>query len=164
VTEMELYWLAGLLEGEGSFMLPPPSDPGRPRMSLQMTDEDVVAKVAALWGVKFMQFTRNDGAGRDWKPTYSILLRGTPAVELMTRLRPLMGQRRQAQIDRALASHALKVRYDGCGPKLNAEQVRSIRAELATGGRGTAARLAREYGVSHPTIRQIRDGRIWKEA
>lgn len=32
ISAAELYWLAGWLEGEGSFVRPPPSDPKRPRI------------------------------------------------------------------------------------------------------------------------------------
>ena len=42
----EFFWLVGLLEGEGSFMPAPPSEPTRPRISIQMTDEDVLSRVA----------------------------------------------------------------------------------------------------------------------
>jgi hypothetical protein len=44
----DLHWLAGLLEGEGSFLKGPPSAPRHPILALQMTDEDVVARVAAM--------------------------------------------------------------------------------------------------------------------
>lgn len=52
VAEHDRYWLAGLLEGEGSFLKGPPSAPRYPVLSLQMTDEDVVARVAAMLGRK----------------------------------------------------------------------------------------------------------------
>lgn len=51
MSEKELYWLAGLLEGEGSFSPGPTSAPNSARISLTITDADVVARVAALWGV-----------------------------------------------------------------------------------------------------------------
>ena len=47
----DLYWLAGLLEGEGSFMRGPPSRPNMPAIAIQMTDEDVIQRVAQLWAV-----------------------------------------------------------------------------------------------------------------
>ncbi len=45
VDPLELHWLAGLLEGEGSFMVGPPSDPRRPAIAVQMTDEDVMRRI-----------------------------------------------------------------------------------------------------------------------
>jgi hypothetical protein len=45
----ELAWLAGLLEGEGSFMPGPPSNPRMPIICLAMNDEDVMARRADAW-------------------------------------------------------------------------------------------------------------------
>src|SRR5262245_20148534 len=42
------YWLAGLLEGEGAFMVTKQGQQPRPVVS--MTDEDVIARVAEMWG------------------------------------------------------------------------------------------------------------------
>lgn len=43
-----LAYLAGLLEGEGSFLRPPPSSPQQSAVVLMMTDEDVVSRTALL--------------------------------------------------------------------------------------------------------------------
>ncbi|WP_245199534.1 HNH endonuclease [Arthrobacter sp. PvP023] len=51
---------------------------------------------------------------------------------------------------------------DANGAKLTQEQVNAIRAQLP-GTRGIIARLAREYGVVHGTIRAIRDNLTWRE-
>jgi len=103
VSSTDLHWLAGLLEGEGSFLTGPPSAPRYPVVALQMTDEDVVARVAAM-------FERKPGS---WQPrearhqqTHLVRSTGAKAVAWMLALRPLMGQRRRMQIDRAVASHA----------------------------------------------------------
>ena len=42
------YWLAGILEGEGTFMSGPPSQPNSPIVRTCMTDRDVVARAALL--------------------------------------------------------------------------------------------------------------------
>ncbi len=102
VASCDLHWLAGLLEGEGSFLKGPPSAPRYPVLALQMTDEDVVARVAAM-------FDRRVGCWRPpedrWLPTYVVRITGSKAVAWMTELRPLMGHRRQMQIDQAVASY-----------------------------------------------------------
>lgn len=46
--------------------------------------------------------------------------------------------------------------------KLIAQQIADIRAALAEGKRGTAARLARQYGVSQHCISLIRHGRTYR--
>lgn len=89
---VDLAWLAGILEGEGSFLKAPPSDPGRPRISLQMTDEDVVARAAVLLGVKYS--SSKDRKRPTWKPTFQLQVKGKRAAGLMRELYPQMGQRR----------------------------------------------------------------------
>ena len=44
----DLRWLAGLLEGEGTFLRPVPSAPRAPLIRLAMTDHDVVRRAAGL--------------------------------------------------------------------------------------------------------------------
>lgn len=102
MTDADLYWLAGLLEGEGSFVAGPPSNPGCPQVCLQMVDEDVVARIAKLFAKKYWRCVPKNVRH---SPTYKTYLRGLRAVELMHTLRPLMGRRRQGQIDVAIASH-----------------------------------------------------------
>jgi hypothetical protein len=89
------YWLAGLLEGEGSFMSGPPSAPNAPRIHIAMTDEDVIAKVAQLWGVKYLKAGGERTRLHGWKPVFGVTLTGKRSIELMLNLRPLMGKRRQ---------------------------------------------------------------------
>jgi hypothetical protein len=98
----ELHWLAGLLEGEGSFMAGPPSSPRMPIISVNMTDEDVVSRVGRIFGRKVFAYKPRDPR---WQQSYQVRVTGGRAVRWMTLLRPLMGMRRQAQIDRALASY-----------------------------------------------------------
>jgi hypothetical protein len=61
-AEFELYWLAGLLEGEGSFVKGPPSRPNCPIVQLAMTDGDVVERAARLLGRGVTPWDRKFGA------------------------------------------------------------------------------------------------------
>lgn len=102
MTRDELNWLAGLLEGEGSFMKGPPSAPNTPSVSVHMTDLDVVERVTKLFGMGFILEPKKQ---RDHhKKSYLSRVRGQRAIDLMILLRPLMGERRKSQIDRALSS------------------------------------------------------------
>jgi hypothetical protein len=103
MSAADLLWLAGWLEGEGSFLAPPPSDPRRPRVVAQSRDLDVVARAAQLVGVSPIPTSDARRRNRGWSLTYEVLKRGQGAVELMRALRPVMGARRQTQIDRALS-------------------------------------------------------------
>ena len=152
ISTTDLHWLAGLLEGEGSFFPGPPSQPHLPVISIQMTDEDVMQRVGSLLG-------RKPCASRpkrvDWKTTYQVRLVGSRAVEWMQLLRPLMGGRRQVQIDRAIASYAPRDR-SLLGP---AEASAAI-AMLADGA--SVREVAERFGTSVWCIYDLRLARTHK--
>ncbi len=148
MDQLELVWLAGLLEGEGSFLAGPPSSPGNPGISIQMTDEDVISHVANLLGVKYhLQRARKS----HWSDTYIVRLRGRPAVDLMLALKPYMGIRRNQQIDKAIDSHHVVERL------ITDEQAVAIRNRFRTGE--SAVDLAEEFGISKWYVYAIHQGR-----
>lgn len=106
MSEVEKAWLAGLLEGEGSFMrLDRASRPGeRPRLSCIMSDLDIIQRLADVTGVGIVKLhpTRDDNRlGK--KPLYSwITTRHAEVRDICHAIRPHMGERRRAQIDRIL--------------------------------------------------------------
>lgn len=109
LTDTTLYWLAGLLEGEGYFGTVNQRKGGRlyryARVGVNMTDRDVIERVAALWGVK-VYVMKVSGVSK--LVGYRVTIIGTHAIEIMCLLRPLMGSRRQAQIDKALREFEAK--------------------------------------------------------
>jgi hypothetical protein len=103
IESADLHWLAGLLEGEGTFLAGPPSAPRSPAVQVAMVDRDVVERAGALLCAAVTVVpSRREG----WKTAYCVRVRGARAVLWMKRLRPLMGTRRRDQIDRAMASYA----------------------------------------------------------
>lgn len=117
--EQETLWLAGWLEGEGSFMCRPNCN--EIRISVGSTDEDVVRRAAAAIG-PFVKIYAQAGKQRPelidpsvkvykGRPShYQTLWRfevlGDKAVELGKRILPFMGQRRKAKIEFLLAKAA----------------------------------------------------------
>jgi hypothetical protein len=150
VTELEIAWLAGLLEGEGSFMSPAPSEPRQPRISIVMTDEDVIQRVAGLVGVKYINIRQEN---IKWKPSYRVQLKGARAVQLMQAVRPHMGARRGAKIDAILATYAPPT-----GRRLTEAEARHI---LARKGLARARDVAAEHDLHIKTVEQIWRGRLW---
>lgn len=152
VTREDLHWLAGLLEGEGSFLKGPPSAPRHPVLALQMTDEDVVVRVAKMFGRKAGCWQPREVR---WQATYMVRITGSKAVAWMTALKPLMGRRRRVQIDRALAS------YD---PKqialLDDSGARQALRMLASGS--SVREVAEQFGTSVWCIYDLRGGRTHK--
>jgi hypothetical protein len=148
----ELHWLAGLLEGEGSFMTGPPSNPRMPVISVHMTDEDVMARLGRIFARKVHVVSPRNPR---WRTTYQVRVQGGNAVRWMTLLRPLMGERRHAQIDRALACYAPRssaVLTDG--------MARAALDALASGD--SVKVVAARFGVSVWCIYDLRLGRTFK--
>jgi len=107
ISEPDLAWLAGLLEGEGSFLTARDSRTGReyryPRISVGMTDRDVIERAAWLLGERRAYPLPAEKQDRGKKPQFRASLSGWAAAEVMRRLRPWMGKRRGADIDQILS-------------------------------------------------------------
>lgn len=111
----DLLWLAGLLEGEGTF----DAHRGKyPRIRLAMTDRDIVGRAASL-----MDSTVRLSLHRaPNKPTWHTELSGDRAASVMAAILPHMGARRSQKIAEVLAVAALRVLSDAAvtpGPKVS---------------------------------------------
>lgn len=90
------YWLAGILEGEGTFMSAPPSSPSSPVARICMTDRDTVARAADLLERAVVPVRARK---EHYRPPYVTQIKGTEAVALMRAVRSVLGPERQRQID-----------------------------------------------------------------
>lgn len=81
----------------------PPSNPNCPVISVEMTDEDVIKRVANFFETSIYK-PKKRGV---YKQTYVARVRGEKAVQIMNQLLPLMGDRRKEQIKNSLASYVL---------------------------------------------------------
>ena len=84
-------WLAGLLDGEGCFMWSKNS----PIISLQMADEDIVARFCRL---TFSRYRAASRPASKHKTMFTAVISGQPAIELMIRVQPWMSVRRASRI------------------------------------------------------------------
>jgi hypothetical protein len=95
LSEFDLAWLVGILEGEGNFS--PNKKPQPPRVTVRMTDKDVIEKVAKLFGNKKIY---EDRKYKDHhKQAYQTYM--AKPIELRVFLPiilPYMSERRQEQI------------------------------------------------------------------
>ncbi|AWY06664.1 endonuclease [Microbacterium phage Zeta1847] len=100
-TNEDVVWLAGLLEGEGTF------DAHRrkyPRIRLGMTDRDVVGRAASLMGCG-IRLTLKPAP---MSPTFHAEISGERAARIMRELLPHMGARRSGRIAEVLSIHATR--------------------------------------------------------
>lgn len=97
----DVLWLAGLLEGEGCFILQRHSNGMTPTRYMQiaiqliMTDEDVVSRAASILGSPYNTPDRKTKGG---KSIHRTVVHGPRAAGWMMTLLPLMGARRKAKI------------------------------------------------------------------
>lgn len=99
LLDIDLAWLAGLLEGEGSFcwhQTKQRDKHGRPRVQVQMADRDIVERVAKLIGGNFKGPYGPYGVSK--LQTWFAHTSGENAYEVMKAVLPYMGERRSAMI------------------------------------------------------------------
>ena len=94
-TRESLAWLAGLIEGEGSFSIT--ADCRYIRIKVKMTDEDVVrqAQLVAAMGTVGGPYDSGPRRKDQWQ---WVVTDSNEAYALMIALYPWLGQRRQARI------------------------------------------------------------------
>lgn len=113
MNEIDLAWLAGLLEGEGSFFMQRNTQPSGvyryPFITVNMTDRDVIERVAEIFDSTVYEFKHIYGASR--KQAYRTQINGSRAAELMRLLLPHMGKRRSEKISEILTE------YDNSGKR-----------------------------------------------
>ena len=100
----DIYWLAGLLEGEGCFFTSYQSNKPKykyPRILLGMTDRDVIEKAAKILGGTVYLVGEKKNRKRVW---YVSVARTHQAVGWMMTLYSLMGERRKLKIKECLGS------------------------------------------------------------
>lgn len=97
VSLRNLYWAAGFLEGDGSFQYS-----GSPYISATQANREPLRKLQKLFGGSINTYTRVRTVARSYGQWS---LHSANAIELMTRLFPLMSPERQCQISTVLGQH-----------------------------------------------------------
>lgn len=103
LPDLDIAWLAGLLEGEGSFMMARNNVGGRtyryPKITVNMTDKDVIASAAKMFGTSVYVMPQYNP---NLKPQWRATVQGSRAAALMRAVLPWMGNRRSARIGQIL--------------------------------------------------------------
>lgn len=99
MTDVEAAWLAGLLEGEGSFVSLVRRGVPRIRVSMVSVDRDVIDRVIEVTGIPTRTESKRPERQRCYHWTCD---RRYDAVALIEWLYPFMGERRQSQMRSAL--------------------------------------------------------------
>jgi len=118
-----------------------------------MCDEDIIARLAKLFGLSYCEMSRQQ---QHYKRAWLVQVRGKRARKWMQTLRPLMGIRRKQQIDAALASYDPSLSRQ----KLDEDQVREIK-QLIAQGNFTQREIAARFQVERTHISRIKHGKSW---
>jgi hypothetical protein len=109
LTEPQIAWIAGLLEGEGYFGIDRRSSkrynnsksPASPFIKIAMVDEDVIARLSTYLDKPYYLPTRLTAKG---KQVYQLHIGEKQKVLwLLQRIRPYLGERRGAKVDECLS-------------------------------------------------------------
>lgn len=92
----DLYWVVGILDGEGTFYREKAR--GTPRIECTMQDKDTIVRLATVLGCGCGESSLSVIGTR----MYRAVATTTRAKVIMETIRPLMSIRRQEQIDHAL--------------------------------------------------------------
>ncbi len=95
-------WIAGLLEGEGSFIATRGARSAYPVIKVEMCEQEVIERAARLLDTRVWAVPPGT---EGWRPTYVAQIAGHRAAEWMRALRPYMGLRRAAAIDAVLSAY-----------------------------------------------------------
>ena len=152
-SEATWAWLAGILDGEGSFYVN--AKRGYAAISIGMKDQDVIRRVADTMGCKSIWLAPK----RIWR----CAVQGRRALLVMDRVYSWMGNRRSAKIDEvreAVKELPGQARGERAGnARLTEQQVQKIHALFAEG------HLQREiglmFGVTQANVSSILQGKNW---
>jgi hypothetical protein len=95
ISAKDIYWAAGLIEGEGCFCAQHGTNP---EIRVKMCDQDIIERLHTLLGSPQKIYTYTPKGKPTYKPMYCSTTIGHRAVSWMMMVYPIMGRRRQAKI------------------------------------------------------------------
>jgi hypothetical protein len=111
-------WLVGIFEGEGWVGLKKRTTNNKvyyyPHMSISMSDEDVIKKLASiLQHEKYRTFipSGKNVKGKEYKTQYRLSICGPKAMYIAEKMEPYLSKRRQEQIQNVRQNQSRKTSY-----------------------------------------------------
>ena len=110
-ADARIAWLAGVLEGEGSFLSARFDGHCYPRVQMTMCDRFVLERAMTLMpGSHIYAVSDKRGDERGWSDSWIVMVNGLPAAEVMRAVLPWMGSRKTRANDRSLSAwHPIRV-------------------------------------------------------
>lgn len=97
--QRDIYWIAGILEGEGSFHNAISRGIPYPTVSVEMKDKDIIERLANVTGIGVVRESTRPSRPEHWSKMFTWRVsKGQDVARLLLAVYPEMGERRQAQI------------------------------------------------------------------
>lgn len=152
--KQQIAWAAGLLEGEGSFLLKTGSC--RPNVSCHMTDLDVLERLQNIFGGHICLTTRQKPHHKEsWVWTIS---KAEDAVRCMELVKPFLLTRRAERVHHCLEQRRKFVAAQA-QKRAKIHKMRDLTKEKYKAGGVTHQQLADQFGVSRPYVSHILRGK-----
>ena len=125
ISTSQIHWIAGLLEGEGTFNYTTVGTDGKRgsiRVALSTTDKDILLRFANLLGfgsVCTIQPYKSESGYRGYRLQYRWDASGVRAAGLMMTIYSLMGERRKERIRELLAYYRSTKAHRTSGAQIN---------------------------------------------
>lgn len=101
MSAAEIAWVAGIIEGEGSFAQ------SRPRIAVSMTDRDIIERLHRVTGIGHVIYDRPGQMSHHKPHSIWYVQRGEHALHLVSLIRPWLGIRRKSAALRMLSNCGL---------------------------------------------------------
>jgi len=98
ISKENVHWLAGLLEGEGSFFVRKLKNHSYPTVMVKMCDKDIIDRLQKITGIGKIYCKQPKNL--NWKTAWAWQVSKThDALDVMRSVRSIMGNRRKEKID-----------------------------------------------------------------
>lgn len=144
MSEIEIAWAAGLLEGEGCFRLK--TGTNRPTIQVQMTDLDVLERLQSLFGGSIREMSKRK---EHWKDCWVWYLDGKNAADTMKLVLPHMMSRRSEKIKSVLLTYSEHLRE-----RQNRQNNRELAAQEYLSTDQSLRQIAKKYNMSYESVRR----------
>jgi len=164
MKQKDLYWMAGIIEGEGTMH----TEKKAVILAVQMSDKDIVTRIADLWKNKTIYtYTQGNSEGKNYKTMYSVRRAGYPALMIMQTIYPIMGNRRKEQIEKCFNFYNYDIHKklplkSKIGQKITGAQIKNIIKRYEQGE--SPYKIAKSYPFSGSYLHRICHGKCGRWA
>src|SRR6185436_2793127 len=143
MKDTDIAWSAGLLEGEGCFMI---QNGNCPVVTCEMIDLDVLEKLKNIYGGSILYCGKRQ---EHHKESWRWVVRWANAIKVIELIKPFMHSRRSSKINEVLAMYENKksIKFEQNQKVLEA-------AKRYINGEGSLRNIAKDYNFSYEVIRR----------